>query len=164
MRSTRIEPPAPKAVNRTPLGCSGVRTGGKHLRRDEKPRRVPRRIQGSLPSELDLPGSADRRDGGFDGGGIDGGRLISGETQENGAVGSMARPVRRGSHRGRPAHAQRDRAIRRFKSAHKSAGCAHGAHRMRAGRADADLEQIEETGGHGSDCSGKSRESGAVAF
>ena len=94
--------------------------------------------------------SADGGNRGFDGGGIDGGRLISREAEQNGAIGRVAqsrerqRAVQVGLHSGNAiVNAER----RKF--AGKSAGSAHRAHGVRTGRANADFVEIEEAGGHG---------------
>ena len=67
--------------------------GGKHLVAVENHVASLVEFKPSLPRKLYVPGSANRSHCGFDCGGVDGARLVSGETQENRAIGSMARSL-----------------------------------------------------------------------
>ena len=77
------------------VGVSRMCIGGKHLVAVENHVASLVEFEPSLPRKLYVPGSANRSHCGFNCGGIDGGRLVSGETQENRAIGSMAQARQR---------------------------------------------------------------------
>ena len=106
--------------------------------------------------QIELTRCADFRNGGHDSRGIDLRRFMTGEAQEHGPICCVPHPGQRQRSVKLCLHA-RDPAEQpaRAQLPRKAARGLHRPHGMRARWADADFVQIEETRGHGCDCSGK---------
>ena len=82
--------------------------------------------------------------------GVDAVGLVPGQAQQHGAVGAVAPAC--GAERAEQLGVQLlggAQQARRLELAGKVPGGNHGAHGVRAGRADADLEEVENADGHG---------------
>jgi hypothetical protein len=120
------------------------------MERGGRPGRGFFKWDGMRSGQIDAPRRANGRDGGFNGRGIDGGRLIARQAQQHSAVCGVAQPgegQRAVQLRLHARNAVEQAALPKL--ARKAAGRAHGPHGMRTRRTDADFVQVEETRGHG---------------
>ncbi len=131
------------------IGMLRVRAGRKHCVAMEE--EIARFFEwnGALTGQRDAMGLANGGDRGRDVGRINGRGFVAGETEQHGAIGSVAqageceRAVQVGLH---TLHVPQNSTL--GQPARKTACGAHGAHGVRTRRTDADLVQVEETGRH----------------